>query len=132
MTTKTTRIDELGRANAGSQLQIQIYVNRRSEELSQEVIQGLPDLASLHPCLNWVSPLEKDRFAEYQDSAFLKACGLKHLSHDLSAFWPRGGLVWDALSSIELQEDKSSKEMLLEWAVGSRGCQVWHGGAFSG
>ncbi len=80
MTTKTTRVDEFGRAYAGSQLQIQIYVNRRSEELSQKVLQGLSDLASLHPRLNWVSPLEKDRFAEYQDSAFLKACGLEHLS----------------------------------------------------
>jgi len=132
MTTKTTKADDVGRAYAGSQLQIQIYRNRHSEELSQKVLQGLPDLAPLHPRLNWVSPLENDRFAGYQDTAFLKACGLKHLSHDRSTFWPRGGLVWDALSSIELQEDKSSKGMLLEWAVGSLGCQVWHGGAFSG
>jgi len=43
----------------------------------------------------------------------LKACGLKHLSHDLSAFWPRGGPVWDALASIEFQEDKNSKGILL-------------------
>ena len=43
MTTKPTRVDDLGRAYAGSQLQIQIYVNQRSEELSQEVIQGLPE-----------------------------------------------------------------------------------------
>lgn len=35
------------------------------EELSQKVFEGLPDLASLHPRLNWVSPLEKDRFVEY-------------------------------------------------------------------
>ena len=39
MTTKTTRIDELGRVYAGSQLQIQIYVNQRSEVLYQKVIQ---------------------------------------------------------------------------------------------
>ncbi len=76
MTTKTPRVDDLGRAYAGSQRQIQIYVNRRSEQLSQKVFKGLPDLASLHPRLNWVYTLEKDGFAEYQDSAFLKACGL--------------------------------------------------------
>ena len=109
MTTKTTRIDDASRAYAGSQLQLQIYVNRRSEELSQKVIQGLPDLASLHPRLHWVSPLEKDRFAEYQDTAFLKACGLKHLSAELKAFWPPGGPVWDALASIEFEKDKNSK-----------------------
>ncbi len=40
MTTKTTRVDDLGPAYAGSQLQIQLYVNRRSEELSQKVVRG--------------------------------------------------------------------------------------------
>jgi len=64
MTTKTNRADDVGRAYAGRQLQIQIYVNQRSEELSQKVIQGLPALASLHPHLNWVSPLEEGRFVE--------------------------------------------------------------------
>jgi hypothetical protein len=54
MTTKNTRVDDAGRAYAGSQLQIQIYVNRRSEELSQKVLQGLPDLALLHTRLHWV------------------------------------------------------------------------------
>jgi len=113
MTIKTTRVDDVGRAYAGSQLQIQIYVNRRSEELSQKVIQGLPDLASLHPRLNWVSPLEKYRFAEYQDTAFLKACGLEHFSAELKAFWPYRGPVWDALASIEFEKDKNSKGILL-------------------
>jgi hypothetical protein len=75
MTTKTTRADDVGRAYAGSQLQsqLQIYVNRRSEELFQKVVQKLPDLASLHSRLNWVSPLKKDRFVECQDTAFLKS-----------------------------------------------------------
>ena len=54
-------VDEFGRAYASSQFQIQIYVNRRSEDLSQKVIQGLPDLASLPPRLHWVSPLKKYR-----------------------------------------------------------------------
>ncbi len=53
MKIKTTRVDDVGRAYAGSQFQIQIYVNRRSEELFQKVIRGLPDLALLHPHLNW-------------------------------------------------------------------------------
>jgi len=113
MTTKSTRVDELGRARAGSQLQIQIYVNRRSEELSQEVIHELPDLASLHSHFNWVSPLEKDRFVEYQDTVFLKACGFQYLSAELRAFWPRGGPVWDALASIDFHKDKNNKGILL-------------------
>jgi len=43
MTTKTTSVDDVGRAYAGSQLQIQIYVDRLSEELSQKIIQGPPE-----------------------------------------------------------------------------------------
>ena len=97
MTTKNTRVDDDGRAYAGSQLQIQIYVKQRSEELTREVFERLPGLALLHPRLDWVSPLKKDRFSEYQDTAFLKACGLEHLSDELKAFWPRRGPVWDAL-----------------------------------
>jgi len=127
MTTKTIRVDKLGRAYAGSQLQIQIYVNRRSEELSQKVIQGLPDLASLHPRLNWVSPLKKDRFVEYQDTPFLKTCGLKHLSAELKAFWPRRGPVWDALASIEFEKDKNSKGILLVEAESYPG-EIYGGG----
>lgn len=127
MKTKTTRVDDDGRAYAGSQLQIQICANRRSEELSQKVIQGLPDLGSLHPRLNWVSPLEKDRFAEYQDAAFLKACGLEYLSAELKAFWPRGGPVWDALASIEFQKDKNSKGILLVEAK-SYPAEIYGGG----
>jgi hypothetical protein len=72
MTAKTTRVDDVGWAYAGSQLQIQIYVNRWSEELPQEVIQGLSDLALLHPHLNLVSPLEKDYFKEHQDTGGLQ------------------------------------------------------------
>ncbi len=105
MRTKDSRVDELGRAYAGSQLQIQIYVNRWSEELSQKLIQGLPDLALLYSRLNWVSPLEKDRFVEYQDRTLLKACGFKHLFAELKAFWPCGGPAWDALVSIEFWVD---------------------------
>ncbi len=113
MTTKNTRADVDGGAYAGSQLQIQIYVNQRSETLTREVFERLPDLALLHPHLNWVSPLKKDRFSEYQDTAFLKACGLEHLSDELKAFWPRRGPVWDALASIEFQKDKKNKGILL-------------------
>lgn len=103
------RIAELGRAYAGSQLQVQIYVNQRAGELSQKIIQGLPSLASLGPHLRWVSPLEKDKFAEYQDNAFLKACGFEHFSFDLRKFWPRGGPVWDALDSVEYGEVNTKK-----------------------
>lgn len=98
MTERGARVDELGRAYAGSQLQIQIYVNRRPEELSERVVDALPPLASLGARLRWVSPIEGEKFAEYQDRSFLSAVGLEHLGRPLSRFWPRGGPAWDALA----------------------------------
>ncbi len=58
------RVDDSGRAYAGSQLQIQIYVNKRAEELTQSVLDAFPSLASLTPMLRWVSPLESEKFVE--------------------------------------------------------------------
>jgi len=124
------RIDDLGRAYAGSQLQIQIYVNRRAEELSQKIIMGLPSFASLGPRIRWVSPLEKDNFAEYQDSTFLKACGFEILTDALRSFWPRGGPVWDALARVEYGEGHTKKGVLLVEAkshppeIYGNGCQA--------
>ncbi|MFH1349496.1 MAG: hypothetical protein ABII26_01030 [Pseudomonadota bacterium] len=113
MTKENIRVDNFGRAYAGSQLQIQLYVNRRPRELSQKIIKGLPSLASPDPRLHWISPLEKDNFAEYQDTAFLKACGVEQLSYDLTSFWPRGGPVWDALATVEFQKDTTQKGIIL-------------------
>jgi hypothetical protein len=100
-----SRVDDQGRAYAGSQLQIQIYVNRRSHELFECVLDVLPSLASLSPRLRWVSPLESQGFVEYQDREFLRAVGLDRLWRPLSGFWPRRGPVWDALAVAEIGPD---------------------------
>ena len=113
MTGNHGRVDECGRAYVGSQLQIQIYVNRRSEELSRGVLSELPSLASLKARLSWVSPLEAKKFAEYQDRAFLAAVGLEHLARSLSNFWPPGGPVWDALAAVEIPGAAESNGVVL-------------------
>ncbi|MBW1769003.1 MAG: hypothetical protein JRJ65_18400 [Deltaproteobacteria bacterium] len=100
------RVDEHGRAFAGSQRQMQAYVNFRAEELSENILNVLPSLSSLNPSINWVSPLENDKYCEYQDKAFLVAVGLGHLSDALSDFWPKGGPVWDALASVDLPDNR--------------------------
>ncbi len=107
------RVDEFGRAYAGSQLQIQIYANRRSEELSRGVLRALPSLASLRACLSWVSPLEAGKFAEYRDRAFLAAVGLERLDRSLSNFWPRRGPAWDALAAVEIPGAAESNGVVL-------------------
>jgi hypothetical protein len=47
--------------------------------------------------VEWVSPLEEERFKEYQDGAFLDALGLLDLSGMLAEFWPQGGPVAEGM-----------------------------------
>jgi len=107
------RVDDLGRAYAGSQLQIQIYVNRHPRDLSRRVIDVLPSLVQFARCLRWVSPLERERFAEYQDRSFLESLELGHLFPQLGDFWPHGGPVWDALAIAEPARDDDPHGVLL-------------------
>ena len=92
------RVDHRGCAFAGSQLQMQIYVNRREPELSAAVLRTFPDLLESGASLEWKSPLEGKRFAEYRDTAFLRAIGRPDLAGKLRAFWPARGPVWDGLA----------------------------------
>jgi hypothetical protein len=94
------RTDASGRAYAGSQCQIQTYVNRHPDRLTRAILSAIPELSSLDAVLEWVSPLEKELFQEYRDGAFLAALGLTELGPALADFWPRGGPQWDALARI--------------------------------
>jgi hypothetical protein len=116
------RVDSLGRAYAGSQLQLQIYVNRRRAELDDAITQalGLPSSP-----LTWVSPIEDKGFKEYQDTMFLKKLGLEYLIPQLRAFWPKSGPRWDGLA----RADSSSTVILIEaknypGEVRGRGCKA--------
>ena len=82
----------------GSQLQIQLYVNRHSAELTRAILDTFPDLAAKTSELDWKAPLERDGFDEPQDLRFLTAIGCERLADSLRAFWPAGGPVWDALA----------------------------------
>jgi hypothetical protein len=108
------RVDEFGRAYAGSQLQIQTYVNRRQQQLNAAILGALPELAECGASLQWVSPLERDRFAEYQDDSFLAALDLLELAGELADFWPQGGPKWDALAKIHWDHRGPSGVLLLE------------------
>ena len=124
------RTDEKGRAHKGSQLQIQIYVNRRADELSRAIVQATPELSNDSVRLQWVSPLEQDGFAEYQDESFLQALGLAKHTSSLRAFWPKRGPSWDALGTLDFPGRKFEKNVLLVEAkshiaeVYGSGCQA--------
>lgn len=99
------RQDSAGRAYAGSQMSLQVWVNRRQPEISAEILKALaiPDDQAR---IEWVSPIEKVEpgrkkgFAEYKDGAFLRALGLRAHRAKLKEFWPSGGPVWDGLAKI--------------------------------
>lgn len=100
---RAPRVDEEGRAYAGSQLSIQAWVNCRPEALADAVLRGL-HLGDDPRALEWCAPLAKERFAEPRDQAFLKALKLTDNRKDLAAFWPGGGPVWDAVGLLKRGE----------------------------
>jgi hypothetical protein len=100
------RCDRDGKAFAGSQRQIQFYVNERPLVLNQAISDAFKTALDLR----WVSPLESESYREYWDSAFLRALGLSKYSKELSNFWPNGGPHWDALAV----ESRTSGVVLLE------------------
>ncbi len=95
------RQDDLGRAFAGSQLHLQIYVNRRSEDLSNAILAALSPSPPLGSTIRWVSPLEAEKFVEYIDEGFLNALGLQRSATQLLDFWPGRGPNWDGLAVVE-------------------------------
>jgi hypothetical protein len=104
------RVDEQGRAFAGSQLQVQIYVNRRRNQLNQAVtkVLNLSDRVEIQ----WRSPLEP-RYSEFMDGAFLKALGLPTQISSLAKFWPKSGPRWDGLAILRDSADKEPVGYLL-------------------
>jgi hypothetical protein len=100
------RCDDKGRAFAGSQRQIQFYVNEQPWVLNQAISDSFKTSFSLR----WVSPLSSDGYREYWDSAFLETLGLAQHCKQLSRFWPSGGPHWDALAC----EEKTGGVLLIE------------------
>ena len=96
-----SRTDSTGRAYAGSQRQIQTYVNERTRALNAAVAQSLSRYNLNENEIQWVSPLSVDNYSEYRDSEFLERVGYGHLAPTLRKFWPRNGPCWDALARIE-------------------------------
>jgi hypothetical protein len=50
--------------------------------------------------VEWLSPIERDRYGEYRDQACLRQLGLTP-ENPLADFWPARGPVWDGLARIE-------------------------------
>jgi hypothetical protein len=88
-------------ASRGSQLWLQVLINRSPELLDQPIRDAL----KLHDgsVIEWVSPLEKDGFREYKDGDVLRRLGIEAKRRALSTFWPARGPVWDGLAKAGSQ-----------------------------
>jgi len=98
---ESSRTDSTGRAYAGSQRQIQTYVNERVNALNSAVAQSLSQYNLDEKDIHWVSPLAVDTYSEYRDSEFLERLGLGLRAPRLLEFWPQNGPCWDALARIK-------------------------------
>ena len=85
----------------GSQRWLQLAVNRCPTVIDRAIRSADIDLSD---SIEWMSPLESDGFAEYQDSAFTDRLGISLEQRALSAFWPTGGPVWDGLARVVSQD----------------------------
>jgi len=83
----------------GSLKWIQILVNRRPSLLNDRIRAKTKISQNTH--IKWLSPLKKDRYAEYRDKAFVERLGIDLPKCKLSEFWPRGGPQWDGLGRAD-------------------------------
>jgi Dual specificity phosphatase, catalytic domain len=114
-------------AARGSQLQMQLYVNRHSDLLTATIFERVADLRERATSLDWRAPLAP-RLTEPQDAAFLHALDLDHLAPRLTNFWPARGPVWDALAVVELRGGHGA--LLVE--AKSHPAEIYGGGSQAG
>ena len=81
----------------GSLKWIQRAVNDDWPSLRAPILEKLPGATAVE----WLSPLELDKFAEYRDAKFLDRLGCSDLKPNLEAFWPARGPQWDALGRTD-------------------------------
>jgi len=91
-----------GLASQGSQKWLQLLFKDHKPIIFREIAREMPhlDLNNLDQ-IEWLSPLEKDGYVEYSDSAFINQLRVELKHKPLVDFWPNGGAVWDGLARTE-------------------------------
>lgn len=91
-----------GLASRGSQKWLQLLVKEHKTIIFREIAREMPrlNLNNLDQ-IEWLSPLEKDGYVEYSDSAFIDQLRVELKHKALVDVWPNGGPVWDGLARTE-------------------------------
>lgn len=91
-----------GKAKKGSQKWIQKLINENASTINALLKQNLH--LPQDEKIDWLSPLEKYKYSEYYDEAFLKKLRLSALVPELRKFWPKGGPHWDGMGQSTSQK----------------------------
>jgi hypothetical protein len=86
------------KSNRGSQKWLQTVINN-TPHLLDEKLRSEFRLAPVC-CIEWLSPLDADGFAEYRDEAFVQRLGVSNARVPLKQFWPERGPQWDGLGRL--------------------------------
>ena len=94
---------------------LQTLINDCPDLLNEQIA---PRLGATATDIDWLSPLEKDDYHEYYDSAFIDLLGIELTTRSLKSFWPLSGPRWDGLGKtsrgqILLVEAKSHVKELV-------------------
>jgi hypothetical protein len=89
------RVPQLKENPKGSQKWVQEIINPRPGFLNRLIQQQIASISNRK--IHWSWPLEKDKFAEYRDAAFLNNLDLQEFTEELEKFWLKMGPQWDAL-----------------------------------
>jgi len=89
-------------ATKGSQKWLQVLVNTHPEVVDRALAVALGAKPDAH--IQWLSPLNSDDYAEYQDQAVFERLGMTLPNHPLASFWPARGPVWDGLGITQRGE----------------------------
>ncbi len=84
------------KAPKGSQKWLQFLVNRDRKIIDESIRKHLK--LNTEDTIDWLSPLEDDCLAEYQDDEFLDRLFTQLDKRPLNSFWPQGGPAWDGLA----------------------------------
>lgn len=90
------------KAAKGSQRWLQEWVNQRTDTLDEALRSQLR--LTDKDSITWLSPLENDEYAEYQDEKFLDKLSIRLQNRDLKSFWPNRGPCWDGLAKTSRGE----------------------------
>ena len=90
----------------GSQRWLQLAVNHCPTVIDRAI--RCADIG-LSNSIEWMSPLESDDFAEYQDSAFANRLGISLERRALSAFWPTG--------ARRIRDSHATRQRSISWSA---------------